>query len=192
VKAAAGDLKSMSVSLAVSRDAVAAAANEHLRTLAALAVAAEGHNALLATSRARPAELGLAVRDDLVDVDDGQEHAEGALERGLRAGGVDWIPVDAAGLTAHAARQVFASYGPLHPLAEVGKYTWRPFEVEQRADGLKVPALTSAVPAAPVPVPIPADRLTVRDMLPEPQLAETGGYYPPKPLRPVPRGMVRA
>jgi hypothetical protein len=86
---------------------------------------------------------------------------------------------------------VFASYGPLHPLAEVGKYTWRSHEVEARADGLKVPALTSAVPAAPVAAPIPADRLSVKDMMAEPQLAETGGYYPRKPPRPLPPGMVR-
>ena len=61
--------------------------------------------------------------------------------------------------------------------------------MEQRADGLKVPALTAAVPAAPAPAPIP-ERLSVQDMMAEPQLAETGGYYPPKPPRPLPRGMV--
>jgi len=88
----------MATALAASRDQVAAAAAEHLRTLAGLASAGSEHNARLAEARARVAELGLRVRDDLVD--EGQDHAEGVLDAGgLRADGTDWLPVDAGGLT---------------------------------------------------------------------------------------------
>ena len=64
------------------------------------------------------------MRDDLVD--DGEEHAEGILDGpGLRAGGTDWTPIPAAGVVAHGLRQVFGRETRLHPLAEVGRYTWR-------------------------------------------------------------------
>src|SRR5215472_10314790 len=152
--------------------------------------AADVHNKALAAAQARLSELGLRVRDDLLPED--AEHGEGVLERGVRADGTDWIPVDPAGVLAHALRLVFASYGRGHLMADIGRYRWRPHEVEARADGLKVPALTAPLPPVPLPAPIPSDRLIVWYMLPEPQLAEVGGYYPPKPPRPVPRGMVRA
>ena len=89
---------------AASRDALAAAASEHLRSLAALATAAAGHNALLAEAHAKLAELGLRTRDDWLD--EGQEHAEGTIDGGgVRAGGTDWTPVPAAGrLRTRAAR----------------------------------------------------------------------------------------
>ena len=60
VKSAQKDLAAKGTALATSRDAVAAAAAEHLRSLAALAAATEGHNALLSQSRARLAGAGLA------------------------------------------------------------------------------------------------------------------------------------
>ena len=166
VKSAAKDLAGMATALATSRDQVAAAAAEHLRQLAALASAAEGHNALLAQSRARLAELGLRVRDNLVD--DGAEHGEGVLDGpGLRAGGTDWTPVPGAGVVAHALRQVYGREGSLHPLAEVGKFTWRPHEVEARADDLRVPSLADAGAVAPEAPPRAIARGTpLADVLP--------------------------
>jgi hypothetical protein len=173
VKASGKELEGIAAGLRASRDQIAAAAAEHLRALAGLAMAVDAHNGKLAAGRARLAALGLAVRDDLVD--EGQEHAEGTLDRGVRAGATDWIPVDAGGVTAHALRQVFASYGPLHPLAEVGKYTYRPHEVQARADGLRVPSLANVkavVPSAPVAAPIP-DRPSIQDLMAEPGLSMT-------------------
>jgi hypothetical protein len=152
VAAAAAELDDMAASLSASRSAVESAAVENLRTLAACASAVDAHNAVLARSRDRLAELGLAVRDDLADVS-GEDHGEGTLEVGARVGGVDWIPVPAGGIESHSLRLVFAGMGPLHPLAAVGRYVWRSFEVESRADGLRVPGLADAgavLPAVPV------------------------------------------
>jgi hypothetical protein len=157
-RAAAADLESIAAGLAASRDAVAAAAGAHLRALADLARAVDEHNIKLAEGRAHVAGLGLAVRDDLIGED--QEHAEGTLDRGVRAAGTDWTPIPAAGVVTHALRQVFGREGPLHPLAQVGQYTWRPFEVEARPDRLKVPGLDdvgAVLPPDPVrPVARPA------------------------------------
>lgn len=157
VKAAAGDLAAIASGLAASRDQLGAAAAAHLKALAALASATAAHNQLLAEGRARIAAAGLQVRDDLVD--EGQEHAEGVFDRaGLRAGGVDWTPVLAGSLEAHALRLVFGGYHPSHPLQAIGKYQWRPHEVQARPDGLRVPVLKDAgtVPAAPARVTGPA------------------------------------
>ena len=143
VKASQKDLKAIAAGLSASRDQIAAAAAEHLRSLAALASAAAEHNALLAEGRTLLAERGLRVRDDLAD--DGAEQAEGVLDGpGLRAGGTDWLPVPGAAIVAHALRQVYGRESPLHPLADVGKYAWRPNEIEARPDGLKVPTLADA------------------------------------------------
>ena len=77
------------------------------------------------------------------------EHAEGVLDGpGLRAGGTDWTPVPARGVVAHALRQVFGRKARC-TAGEVGKYRWRPHEVEHRADGLKVPTLADAGAVAP-------------------------------------------
>ena len=140
VKAAAPDLAAAAKELTASRDRVADAARRHLAALADLAGAVDGHNALLAGQRSAVAALGLAMRDDLVA--EGGEHGEGTLEGGgLRADGVDWTPVPAGAIEAHALRQVFGGYSAVHPLAQVGKYQWRAHEVGQRADGLRVPSL---------------------------------------------------
>jgi hypothetical protein len=165
LKAAARDLETIASQLAASRDQAAAAAAAHLKALSAVASAVAAHNRLLAASRAQVASLGLQVRDDLLD--EGSEHGEGATERGLRLAGQDWIPIPPGGVEAHALRQVFASYGPLHPLAGVGKGRWRAFEVEGRADGMRVPVLAdvkATVPAAPVAAPVP-DRPSIRDLM---------------------------
>ena len=166
-KESAKELDSMAAGLSASRDQVAAAAAAHLRTLAAVAAAVESHNGLLAQSRARLAELGLRVRDDLVDVDAGEEHAEGLLEQGVRVGGVDWTPIPEGGVEAHALRAVFGGFNPMHPLAQIGKYTWRSFEVEARADGLKVPDLkdVSAAAAQAPPSVVMPERPSIRDLM---------------------------
>ena len=182
VKAAAADLKAIEAGLSASRDKVAAAAARHLKATAELATAAEAHNALLADGRARLASAGLQVRDPLAD--GGAEHAEGVLDGpGLRAGGVDWIPVPGAGIVAHGLREVFGGESPLHPLAEVGRYTWRPHEVERRADGLKVPTLADAGAVAPAAPPRAAARSApLSDVLPPREAAPAGadvsGYEP--------------
>lgn len=184
VKAAAGDLKSIAAGLAATRDAVAAAAAAHLKALAALAMATDQHNARLAEGRALLAERGLRVRDDLVD--EGLEHAEGCLDsQGMRAGNVDWTPVPAAGIAAHALRLVFAGFGPLHPLAQIGKYTWRPFEVEGRPDKLRVPALADVgarIPPGPSRAVMP-ERLSVAETVARPPESLPGGYYRDPPPR---------
>src|SRR5690242_11973378 len=106
VKAASKDLESIATGLGASRDQVAAAAAAHLAALAGLSSAANAHNKLLAASRMQVAALGLQVRDDLVDED--AQHPEGTIDGGgLRAGGVDWTPVPAAGLVANALTTVF-------------------------------------------------------------------------------------
>ena len=77
------------------------------------------------------------------------------------------LPVPAAGVVAHALRQVFGRESPLHPLAEVGQYTWRPHEVEARADGLKVPTLADAGAVAPeAPPRVIARSAPLADVLP--------------------------
>ena len=147
MKASAKDLQTIAAGLATSRDAVTAAAAEHLRALAALASASAEHNARLAEGRALLAERGLRVRDDL---EDGAEHGEGVLDGpGLRAEGTDWTPIPSAGIVSHGLRQVYGGQNRLHPLAEAGKYAWRPHEVEARADGLRVPSLADAGAVAP-------------------------------------------
>ena len=179
-KAAQKDIAAIEAALTASRDQVGALAAEHLRQLAALAAAAEGHNALLAQSRARLAELGLRVRDDLVD--EHAEHDEGVLDGpGLRAGGVDWTPVPAAGVVAHSLREVFGAAGPLHPLAEVGKYAWRPHEVEARPDGLRVPTLADTGAVAPeAPPRVIARGTPIADVMPAREAAsgDVSGYQP--------------
>jgi hypothetical protein len=151
VQAAAPDLAEAAKVLTASRERVADAARQHLQALAGLAAAVDSHNQLLAGQRAKVAGLGLAVRDDLVD--EHGEHGEGVLDRaGLRAGDTDWTPVQPGSLEAHALRLVFDAYSPMHPLAGVGKYQWRPHEVEARADGLRVPGLGD-VRSGPPPVP---------------------------------------
>ena len=182
VKSSAKDLAGMAASLAASRDQVAAAAAEHLRALAALASAAAEHNARLAEARAKLAATGLRVHDDLVD--DGQEHAEGILDGpGLRAGGTDFTVIPAGGIVAHALRQVFAGEGPMHPLAQAGRYTWRAHEVEGRADGLVVPTLAGAGAVAPeVPVRTVARGAPLSDVMPPredvPAGTNVSGYHP--------------
>ncbi len=176
VKTAQKDLAATATSLAASRDQVAAAAAEHLRSLAALASAAAEHNARLAGARGRVAELGLRVRDDLAD----EDHDEGALDGpGLRAGGTDWLPVPGAGIVAHALRQVYGQESPLHPLADVGKYRWRSFEVEARPDGLKVPTLADAGATVPeTPQPVVARPAPLADVMPprEPASGDVSGF----------------
>jgi hypothetical protein len=179
LKAAAADLETIASQLAASRDQVAAAAAAHLKALSAVASAVAAHNRLLAASRAQVASLGLQVRDDLLD--EGSEHPEGTLDRGVRVGGTDWIPIPPGGVEAHAARQVFASYGPLHPLAGVGK-RWRSFEVEARADGLAVPSLAdvkATVPQSPPPVPRPKTP-SIRDLMPAPALGIMNPDWKPR------------
>ena len=106
------------------------------------------------------AELGLRVTDDLSA--EGAEHPEGALigSQGIRAEGTDWKPVQSGGVIAHALRAVFEPAGPSHPFACFGKYQfgWRPWEVEARPDGLKIPGLedvgaAGARPPAPRVLP---------------------------------------
>jgi hypothetical protein len=150
-RAAAQDLAAITAGLSASRDQVAAAAADHLRALAALAVAVDSHNSLLAGHRAALAAAGLRVRDDLVP--EGAEHAEGTLEApGLRAGGVDWLPVPLQGAVDHAMRQVFTD-----PQTQMTRFRWRGHETGERPDGLRLPALADvgaalpAVPAVPVP-----------------------------------------
>jgi hypothetical protein len=158
VKAAAKELEGIAAGLGASRDQVAAAAAEHLRALANLAVAVDAHNGKLAAGRARLAALGLAVRDDLLP--EGSEHPEGTLDRGLRAGGVDWIAVQPRALADHARLQVFKD-----PETQAGRFRWRPHELGQRPDGLAVPTLASVkatLPPAPAQAPIPP-RPSVRD-----------------------------
>lgn len=167
VKTAAPEVKAMAEALTASRDAVAEAAVAHLRALAALATAAEAHNALVDASRSRMAELGLSVLDSLT----GQRHDSGTLGdqhfgSGLRIAGTDWTHVPAAGFTAHAIRQVFTGLPPRNPLHKVGQYWWGPSEVAERRDGLAVPTLESAKCTAPVPPELPQFRMaSIRDLM---------------------------
>jgi hypothetical protein len=160
----AAGLDAMAAGLAASRDQLGAAAADHLRALAALAAASDAHNTLLATGRARLAELGLAVRDDLVDVDAGGEHGEGTIDGGVRAGGRDWTPVPAPGLAVHALLAVFGVFrGPFAGL----RFAYPAHLVESRPDGLAVPSLADAgvtVPAVVVPASPP--RVSVADVWP--------------------------
>ena len=175
VKAAGGELASVASALAASRDQVAAAAAGHLRALAALAAAEDAHNRAVASARAELARRGLAVRDDLAA--GGADHAEGTLDGGgVRAGEVDWTPLPAGGVAAHALREVYRAHGPLHPLAEAGKYTWRAHEVESRADQLEVPTLASIGAEVPeVPRPPKPDMTPIQDLpLQRPHLADSG------------------
>ena len=180
VKSAEKDLKAITAGLSASRNQIAAAAAEHLRSLAALAAAATEHNSRLAEGRTLLAAKGLRVKDDLLD--EGQEHDEGTLEApGLRAAGTDWLPVPAAGIVAHALRELFGRESPLHPLSQVGRYMWRSFEVERRADGLKVPTLADVGAVAPDATPRATARSApLADVLPprEAPSGDVSGYQP--------------
>jgi hypothetical protein len=174
----AADLDAMAAALAASRDQVAAATADHLRSLAAVASAVDAHNKLLATGRARLAELGLAARDDLVDIEAGQEHPEGTIDRGVRAGGRDWTAIPAPGLVAHALLQVFGCFrGPFASM----RHAWPPHQVESRPDGLNVPTLEAVgVTLPPVPVPVVARPAPLSDVLPAAAAngADVSGYRP--------------
>jgi hypothetical protein len=140
----AAGLDAMAAALTASRDQVSAAAGDHLRALSALKQATDDHNALLSSSRAKLAAAGLAVRDDLVDVETGAEHAEGTLDRGVRAGGRDWTEIPAPGLIAHSLTTVFGRFaGPYAAL----RLQWPARTVAARPDGLAVPVLDVEVPA---------------------------------------------
>jgi len=121
--------------LTASRDQVAAAAAAHLRALVALDEEVRHHNDLLQVERGRIAGLGLAA-----------EHGEpeGTIGRGVRLDGRDWLPVPADGVAANAVRQVFAYTGSRGLLSQLGRYRWRPGDVENRRDGLVMPVLPSA------------------------------------------------
>ena len=184
VKAAGPDLKASASALAASRDTIAAAAAEHLRAFAGLVAAAEAHNAALAGFRSQLAAKGLRVKDELVD--EGQEHEQGAMDAGLRAGGTDWTPVPAAGVAAFALRQVFGAESPLHPLAQVGRFTWRAHDVEARPDGLRLPTLEDVGATMPErPRPVVARSTPVADLLPAREVVpgqDRSGYFPsPRP-----------
>ncbi len=144
-RAAAGDVKAIHAGLSASRDRVSAAAAAHLSALVALSAAVHDHNGQLAQHRATLAAAGLRVRDDLVP--EGGEHPEGILEApGLRAGGVDWLPVPVAGVVDTAMRQVF-----MDPQTQAGRFRWRPHETTQRPDRLRLPTLAdvgAVLPAA--------------------------------------------
>lgn len=175
----AADLKSMAAALTASRDALGAAAAEHLAALVRLELATANHNTLVTDSRARLAAAGLQVRDDLSA--GGEDHEEGALDQGVRAGATDWLPVPPGALAAHACRQVFAARGPLHPLSQAGRYVFRPHECEARADGLRVPVLDAGTVLPPVPqraraIPAPFEPVP-------PVLAPQGGVYRDLPQR---------
>ena len=150
-KSAAPEVKAMAEALGASRDKLAVTAADHLRMLAELATLAGEHNTLLASYRARLAELGLSADGD---------HAEGTLgsgrSAGIRAAGTDWLAVPADGVVWSALRQVFPSTGPRHPFHEMpGDYLWMPSQVARRADGLGMPTLDgikATVPVVPQPV----------------------------------------
>ena len=96
-----------------------------------------------------------------------------------------WVPVPEGGVEAHALRLVFSRLGPLHPLAQAGKHVFRPFEVEQRADGLRVPTLADLkITGLPEPprVVMP-ERYSIRDLVAPAEAAKTGGYYRDPPMR---------
>ena len=155
----------MASALGASRDQVAAAAAAHLTALAGLAGAIGSHNALLARSRARVAELGLRVKDDLVDGD--EAHDEGVLDSGmgLRAGGVSWTVIPAPGIVSHGLREVFTD-GHRGPFLAT-KYDFRAHEIERRPDGLAVPVLADVgaqLPSAAAPPAMPP-RASVGDVM---------------------------
>lgn len=162
--AAKVELDAMAAALGASRDQVAAAAAEHLRALAGLAGTTAEHNALLARSRARLAELGLRTRDDLVAAP--AEHDEGVLDsgQGLRAGGVNWTAIPAPGIAAHALREVFTD--GFRGAFQATRFDYRAHEVERRPDGLAVPELAyvGAVRAAAPPQPVMPPRASIADM----------------------------
>ena len=86
---------------------------------------------------------------------------------------IDWTPIPSGALEAHALRQVF---GPLHPLAAVGKYEWRPHEAQARPDQLRVPVLAD-VDAVATEAPKVAQALRAPLAPPSPVLADLGGVY---------------
>ena len=57
----------------------------------------------------------------------------------------------------------------------VGKYSWRAYEVEHRADGLKVPTLADAGAAVPeAPNTGPVRRALIADIMPPRETAPGG------------------
>lgn len=188
VAAAAQELDAIAAGLAVTRDAVSAAALLHLRALAGVTRAAEAHNAALAKGQARVAELGLRVADDLVA--DGVQHPGGTLSGspGIRVQGTDWKPIQPGGVVAHALRLVFAPGGVYHPFAKVGEHWpgWRPWELGR---GLKLPTLKDAgVAAMAVPPPrVAPPRMEVSDLMHETAPLEPGGFqtFHQEPGRPI-------
>jgi hypothetical protein len=166
--AAAVDQAAIAARLGASRDQVSAEWAGLLRAVASFTRAGEAHNQALAAERDQLAGAGLLVRDDLCAPE--EEHAEGALDAldggGVRAAGTDWLPVPVPGFVMYALRQVFAGHGPGHPLAEIGKYGWRSWQVEDRTDGLKAPVLKDPLPVPPRPAQ--PSVMSVRDLLRRP------------------------
>jgi hypothetical protein len=138
VQAATPQLKIMESELTASRDRVSSAAVGHLAALAALDAEVARHNELVQLHRGRLAEFGLAA-----DID----ASEGVTGRGLRLGGTEYTPVPADGVAANAVRQVFEYTGSRGLLSQLGRYRWRPGDVEQRPDGLVMPTLPSTAGA---------------------------------------------
>lgn len=146
VQAAAKELAATAKSLAASRDQVAGTWAVFLKAAAALQADSAAHNGNLSAARSMLAAKGLAVRDDLVDVDSGAEHAEGSLDSGgVRLGGVDWTPVNVKALIVHALVEATGKFhGPFSGM----RGSCPPHQVTSRPDQLAVPVLAQAGPAA--------------------------------------------
>jgi len=142
--------KEVSDSLTSSRDAISAAAQEHMDSTAKLVLAVNEHNANLKSAHDQFAGMGLRVRDDLIE--DGADHDEGCHDsQGVRVSGTDWTPVPADGVAAHALTRVFAvTDGPYNTFVRLG-LLWRDYQVTARCDHLEMPDVPELLHPEPAP-----------------------------------------
>jgi len=144
--------KDISASLTATRDAIAAAAVKHMQATAELVQATEAHNQNLKDQHDRMAELGLRIRDDLLE---GQpDHPEGCHDnlsgQGITLLGTTWMPVPAGGVVTHALVGVFAvTRGQHHEFAGLG-YRYPAHQVTSRVDGLVLPEVPAGLKTPPL------------------------------------------
>jgi hypothetical protein len=154
VEASRGDLGAIAATLAGRRDKLSA-------TLAELAT-------VLAEVFEDTAAVNAAVADahQLLDgIPARRGDATGSIGDpfggfGARIDGVAWLPVPVDGIVAHVVRGIASqALGTGQPLARLLEHRFRPAQVEDRPDGLRMPAIPSSftLEAPPVPAwPTPA------------------------------------
>jgi hypothetical protein len=156
VEAIRGDLAAIAAMLAGRRDKLSATLAELATVLAEVFEDAAAVNAAVADAHQLLDGIPARRADGTGSIGD----PFGGF--GARIDGVAWLPVPVDGIVAHVVRAIASqALGTGHPLGRLLEHHFRPAEVEDRPDGLRMPPVPSTftlqAPAAPAwPAPASA------------------------------------